>query len=85
VSNGSINTMFRVEHSIPLVKRMHLRNKYPFHKMEVRDSFLVPCESYEVEGIQNSLTSCMRNAAAKNGWRYTQRAVLGGVRVWRVE
>lgn len=59
------------------------RPKYPWGLLEIRQSFVVPCEEWERERVMNSLTSCRRNAQ-RNGKRFALRNVADGVRVWRV-
>lgn len=57
--------------------------KYPFHLMEVGDSFLIPCADEATE------ERAYRRMAALYGRhkpkRFKCRKVDGGVRVWRIE
>jgi len=76
---------FRIEHGVPMPKCGSIKRKYPFPQMNVRDSFFVPCEFFEVKNLMFSLTSCMRWASVKTGFKFAQRAVEGGIRVWRIQ
>ncbi len=58
--------------------------KYPWHELQVGDSFFVPCHGPYREKLMNSLTSCRGNAQ-KNGKRFALRMKVGGIRVWRMK
>jgi hypothetical protein len=73
-----------IEHGIPLPSRGDIKRRYPFRKMNVRDSFLVPCEPYELKARWNSLSSSIRWASYKTGFKFEVRQVENGLRVWRV-
>jgi hypothetical protein len=73
-----------VEHGIPIPPRGDFKRRYPFKRMHVGDSFFVPCEPFELEDRWNSLTSCIRNATVKTGFKFATRQVEGGLRVWRI-
>lgn len=58
------------------------RNKleYPFKRMDVSDSFLVP------QGVtRNRVKSAASYWARKLGYRFSIRVTQDGIRVWRVE
>lgn len=62
--------------------------RYPFEKMELEDSFLIPLEKEESYlTIINSVTSCRCNAAKKLNMKFVTRKVCEsgqwGIRVWR--
>ena len=68
--------MFVIEKNIPMTIGKQL---YPFHLMEVGDSFFIPEKSpkamtYPIAAYQK------RNGSIK----FTTRSVDGGVRLWRV-
>ena len=75
--------LFAVEKGVPLPARKNgdRATKYPFMRMEVGDSFLIPCQGEECRKAQ------MRVSGRKptKGKKFTTRMVEGGIRVWRVE
>lgn len=53
--------------------------KYPFHLMEVGDSFFVPeLNSYQFSGR-------IANGQHRTGFKFTVRTVEGGIRIWRTK
>lgn len=74
---------YRIDQGVPMPRPQTGRPKYPFRKMEVGDSFLVECEDGDSGSVMNGLTSCIRWATYKTGFKFAQRMVRGGVRVWR--
>lgn len=75
---------FEIEKSIPAPEG-HRAQKYPFGKMNVNDSFLVPCESGDYMHAQSRVGNAMRGYAKRrgNGWGGKTGKVEGGVRIWR--
>ena len=70
---------FALENKVPVPKRVKTggrKQKYPWAKMRVGQSFFVPAG----EGSQNGLTSCARAV----GLSIKTRSVDGGFRVWRI-
>ncbi len=76
---------FPVEHGVPVEGIASKRNKYPWRKLKVGDSFFVPGDDWEIKSMMNSLTSCKNWATYKTGFRFVMRSVLGGIRIWRVQ
>ena len=74
--------MFKLEDGIPLadpkVSKGQLE-KYPWSKMQVGQSFLVPDE----KKVKN-ISAAARHAKKRHGIDLRVRTVEGGVRVWRV-
>jgi len=77
-----------IEKNIPVPARTHdSRVKYPFHAMEVGDSFAVPAVGIDVE----LLTKRMRTTMGAAARRLSRKFVLAvestaegqGIRVWR--
>ena len=71
---------FKIDSGVPIPE--HHRASYPFHQMEVGQSFYVDIE-------QKPRSAVRRSAAAANSRmrpkRFVTRAEANGVRVWRVE
>jgi hypothetical protein len=65
---------FKIDEGIPMPEKRH-SPKYPWKEMEVGDSFFVPKRAFLAS------SASLRYAPKK----FSQRAVDGGVRVWRVE
>lgn len=62
--------------------------KYPFKKMEVKDSFLVPCEGYERSVVAKRSYSNIRlmvlRGSLEEEFKISARIVDDGVRIWRI-
>ena len=59
--------------------------RYPFSKMEVGDSFLVPLDGSSTHEVQSRLAANGGYWAKKLGVKFATRAVDEGVRVWRIK
>lgn len=58
---------------------------YPWTKMEVGDSFVVPLDGKKSSEIQSAVISSSRHFAKQiPGLKAVTRSVDGGVRVWRI-
>jgi len=55
------------------------RGKWPFHEMEVGDSFLIPA------GREKAAKASAWTYGHKHGIRFTVRQEKKGVRIWRIE
>ena len=72
-----------IEKGVPLPKRSRgpgrpRSGKYPFQQMEVGDSFLI-------SNVASNSVACISGRWAKRtGFKFSQRKVEGGYRVWRV-
>lgn len=73
--------MYEIEKGIPVAEIQMVDPKYPFEKMEVGDSFFV---KHEGKG-RNPVAAAIYYYEHKLGRDYTQRAVPGGLRVWRIK
>ncbi len=71
----NITNKFKIETGLP----MPIRGKYPWRQMNVGDSFFVPNINGNVMGTL--IASAHRRLS---GARFSQRAVDGGVRIWRI-
>ena len=71
-----------VESDIP-VQGKNRRYKYPFHELEIGQSFCVRCHQIEKQRLMDSMTSCRWQAEQKFGGKFVIRTVNGGIRVWR--
>ena len=69
--------MFEIEKEVPIPAGSGGRGKYPWRKMEVGDSFLVPRSQMSREGYRPVPTSSL-------GIKVSIRKEGDGVRVWRV-
>ena len=70
--------MIEVEKNIPL-PRTETAGKYPWHSMEVGESFFV---TGDVKRVRNVLCSSFGRFKPK---KFSLRKVEGGVRCWRIE
>ena len=82
--------MFEIEKGVempPPRERCRLERTFPFSDMQVGDSFLVPCENDEkmLRKLQQQAMRTAQKYVKKNGWKFTSRISIKGVRVWRTE
>lgn len=68
-----------VDKEIPIPRKQRKHAKWPWHELEVGDSFLMPEKSI------NAATAHANTASKSTGHKYTCRTVEGGVRIWRVK
>ena len=72
---------FKIESGIPVTAaRSSAKPKYPVDKLQVGDSFAVPCEKEKAVGRQ----VYMHALARAIGIKVTTRQTEDGIRVWRV-
>ena len=89
---------YEIQKNVPVPDRKHWREKYPFARMEVGDSFLVPiAEGVNTEEIHRRLgaaRSSTARAVLRNGVPAIAKFIgrkeekdgkTIGVRVWRTE
>jgi len=70
--------MFEIQNNIPVPEITRKRNnKYPWHAMQVGDSFFVA--NLTTKGFAGTCYS----AGKRSGQKFTARAVDGGIRIWR--
>lgn len=74
---GKGHAMYQIDTNVPVPGRRKWSIKYPWHSMEVGDSFLVP------DGNLKSLRASASIQKRKTNREYMVRAVEGGVRIWR--
>jgi hypothetical protein len=58
--------------------------KYPWDRMEIGESFLVPCKVADMDRLSSALGSNMHQRTQRYGQKFTKRRVRGGIRVWRI-
>lgn len=75
--------MFRIERGVPLIKsvRRGKNCKYPWHDMEVGDSFVVPIDGSLKRPLSTMSSLCMGHS--QNGKQFQARQMPEGIRVWR--
>lgn len=72
---------YRVQQGVPMPNARAQRViKYPFGRMAVGDSFLIPAKD-----MCRHAAHSVRGAARARGMTASVRKVRGGVRVWRVK
>ena len=72
---------------IPKSKKGKGVTKYPFSKMEIGDSFLIPKTDKNSSSIQSIvLAACgLYRKRKNNNFKITTRIVDGDIRAWRIE
>ena len=61
---------------------------YPYNKMEVGDSFLIPCDKVDINAWRGRFSISARRYRQKNNCLYKKfasRVVEGGLRIWRLK
>lgn len=77
---------FAIEDGIPFPSRGFRRDKYPWHVLDVGDSFFVePEDGQTLDQLMNGLTSCRNLAQRRSGWRFSMLRTHKGIRIWRRE
>ena len=76
--------MYKVEQGIPMPRQGSGRPKYPWRRLKVGQSFLVPCAEQDLGDLMNSLTRCGHSVGATTGFKFALRTIYGGIRVWRI-
>jgi hypothetical protein len=71
-----------VEKGIPLPVAGPGRAKYPWHDMEVGDSFFVP--GANATRLNSASTSYVHNSPDGKGKKFRARILDGGARIWRI-
>ncbi|WP_324069876.1 MAG: hypothetical protein RSE15_05045 [Flavobacterium sp.] len=80
--------MVQIEKNIPIPAPKKKECKYPFHKMEVGDSFFYPLKdecSTALLQMKISNASCTYNRKDKTGKKFKTTQLSNGVRVWRIQ
>lgn len=81
----------QVEKNIPLPPprqpRKRKEPRYPWHKMDVGDSFFIKARKNQVYIKASSIMACAKGWADrnKNGMKFTSRIVDNGVRIFRIK
>lgn len=76
--------MFEIENRVPISKRIfgHRKSKYPWMQMKVGDSFFIP--DREDKKVRYVCPSILRGKSG-NFYKFCQRRVEGGIRIWRIK
>ena len=82
--------MYEIEKGIPIIAMNTSTGrppKYPFHEMEVGDSFFIPSDAgRDARLVQASVMGTIRESRHRftDQRKFCTRKVEGGVRVWRI-
>jgi hypothetical protein len=69
---------------IPPKKTKGTKNNYPFHTMNVGDSFLIANSPYKnMEHIRCGVMTAAKRYGKSNNTIFTSRKEADGIRVWR--
>lgn len=60
------------------------REKYPFHKLEVGECFVIKCAKEFRRSVQQNLSAISRKPSLR-GKVFATRTLANGVGVWRVQ
>lgn len=77
---------FKVESGVPIVGKIKAI-PYPFDKMKLKDSFLIPTNGRPEVNYRVDLYAKLKryNKSQKKGIKLTTRKAEGGLRVWRIK
>lgn len=81
MSDTENSSEFKIEKGVPIItgRRANTGGKYPFEKLEIGDSFLVPNKT------TNTFGSFLSYWSRRLKRKFISRKVEGGVRVWRIK
>lgn len=84
ISNNG--TPYKVDKGISMERKREAFARFPFNKMKIGDSFFVPKEDQNPEGVAASVYSAANSYNRTHGTklRMSTRKVEGGIRVWRI-
>ncbi len=84
IANGHV---YKVDKGVPLTRKKMDLARFPFDKMNVNDSFLVPKEDQPPEKVRLSIFTAVKSFNAHHGkaHKIATRMEDGGLRVWRVK
>lgn len=77
--------MYAIEKNVPIPEDCLPQPKYPFARMDIGDSFLVPAYNGNRKVVQRRVAVMATHENKKNGKRYTVRMAQRGVRCWRIK
>lgn len=77
---------YRIESGIPIARKRMEIVRFPFDKMKVGDSFLVPTKDQDPIKAGMSIYTAVKSFNAHNGKAYkvATRKTETGLRVWRI-
>lgn len=83
-ANGVV---YKVEKGVPITRKTMDRCRFPFDKMDVGDSFLIPAKEQEPMKARISIYSATNsfNRNHKTKLKMSSRADKTGLRVWRIK
>lgn len=76
--------MYKVDKNQDVSTSKKQRNSYPFHMMEVGDSFFMEVEAVDINKIQRKMSSICVTNGKRHQKKYITRRVDGGLRIFRV-
>lgn len=81
------NGPYKVDRGVQMERKREAFTRFPFNKMQVGDSFLVPIEDQEQAAVGPSIYSAANSYNNTHGTKIkmSTRKVEGGVRVWRIK
>lgn len=86
-----MNNLFKIEQNVPLpvIPRGApvAPVKYPWHELNIGDSFFVPLVDKTIMSIRGSINIDLKKFTNQSGSKIkiTTRAIDNGVRVWRLK
>jgi hypothetical protein len=74
-----------VQKNIPLESTRETKSKYPFHEMEVGDSFFIKCDKETMTSKRSTVLSSSVYYGKSSGKKFKSRSYPDGFRIWRIK
>jgi hypothetical protein len=77
--------MFEIQAGVPMTSARRGRKavEFPFHQMDIGDSFLVPCDVAAKNEVNNWRRKILLAKKAFGQGQFSTGTVSDGIRVWR--
>lgn len=78
--------LYKIEKGIEIVRKKTITNRFPFEKMDIGDSFLIPKNDQDPLKARASIYAAVKSFNTFNSktHKVSSRVEEGGLRVWRI-
>jgi hypothetical protein len=74
-----------IQKNIPMEATRESKSKYPFHEMEVGDSFFIKCDAETMISRRSTVLSSSVYYGKSSGKKFKSRTYSDGFRIWRIK
>jgi hypothetical protein len=75
----------QIQKNIPMESTRETKSKYPFHEMEVGDSFFIKCDAETLTSKRSTVLSSSVYYGKSTGKKFKSRTYPEGFRIWRIK